>query len=83
MGIPLPAALKNAVDLLMQKDRNDYKTIGKGFGIQSGKGAVIMGKICGMDVSYAQGSINWEQVKASKKSNLQFCGQATEEKSLK
>ena len=26
-----------------------------------------MGKICGMDVSYAQGSINWEQVKASKK----------------
>ena len=26
-----------------------------------------MGKICGMDVSYAQGSINWEQVKASGK----------------
>ena len=26
-----------------------------------------MRKICGMDVSYAQGSINWEQVKASGK----------------
>lgn len=26
-----------------------------------------MGKICGMDVSYAQGNINWEQVKASGK----------------
>ena len=42
-----------------------------------------MGKICGMDVSYAQGSINWEQVKRLEKSTLQFCGQDMEEKPLK
>ena len=42
-----------------------------------------MGKICGMDVSYAQGSINWEQVKASKKIEFAILWQATEEKPLK